>query len=256
MTLTIWTVAILIAAGLAAGFANTIASSGSAVVLPALLALGADAPVANGTNRLGIIFGAAAAVLSFHRAGAVDWRHVLPIGAAGAAGTGIGVGIAEALPAHDIRAAIVGAIFVALLLLCLRPKRWLRDSERGMLRVGPPQLALIMVIGIWAGFIVLDSATYFLFSLVLVVGYGLVRANAMKAVLLLVTTPVALAVFVARGQVLWTPALVLAGAAIVGAVAAVRVALLPGAATWIFRMLVVLIAGEAGQLVLQHYYKL
>lgn len=256
MTLTAWTVVILILAGLAAGFANAIASGGSAVTLPTLLALGVDAPIANGTNRLGLIFGAAAAVLSFHRAGAVDWRHVLPIGAAGAAGTGLGVVLAEALPAHDIRAAIVGAVFVALLLLCLRPKRWLREEERESLRLGWPQLGLIAVVGVWGGFIALDGATYFLFSLVLAVGYGLLRANAMKAVLLLVTTPIGVAVFIARDQVEWGPGFVLAAAAIVGSFAAVRVALLPGAKVWIFRILIVVIGGEAAQLALQHIYKL
>jgi hypothetical protein len=248
-------VVILLLAGLASGFANTIASSGSAVTLPALLALGVDAPVANGTNRIGILLACVAAVWSFNRAGAVDWRHVAPLGAAAAVGTGAGVALAEALPEHDIRAAIVGAIFVALSLLCLRPKRWLHDKEREHLSFGWRELTLIAVVGAWAGFIVLDCATYFLFTLVLAVGYGLVRANAMKAVLLFATTPIALAVFIAHDQVLWAPGLVLAGAAMVGAVLAVRVALLPGAATWVFRLLVLVITGEAAQLVLHHVYK-
>lgn len=256
MDLTLWTILVLALVGLAAGFANTIASSGSAVTLPALLAFGVDAPVANGTNRLGLVAGCLAAVFSFNRAGAVDWRHVLPVGGAAAVGTGVGVGIAELLDAHQIQVAIIGAIFLALMLLCLRPKRWLRDRDQEHLHFGPVQLALVALVGVWAGFIVLDSATYFLFTLVLAVGYGLVRANAMKAVVLCASAPIALIVFVARDQVLWAPGLVLALAAVAGAFAAVRVALLPGAADWIFRILVVLIAGEAAQLVLHHVYKI
>jgi uncharacterized membrane protein YfcA len=256
VTLTTWTILALLFAGLAAGFANTVASSGSAVTLPVLLGLGVDAPIANGTNRLGILIGCLAGVVSFHRAGAIDWRHVLPLSAAAAGGTAIGVGLAEALPEHDIRAAIVGAIFVALLLLCLRPKRWLRDNERSRLAINWKTLSLVALVGVWAGFIVLDCATYFLFTLVLAVGYGLVHANAMKVVLLVATTPIALVVFISHDQVLWGPGLVLAAASMIGAVVAVRVALMPSAATWIFRLLVVVIGAEAGQLALQHVYKL
>ena len=40
------------AAGIAAGFVNTMAGGGSLLTLPALMLLGLPADVANGTNRL------------------------------------------------------------------------------------------------------------------------------------------------------------------------------------------------------------
>jgi len=47
----------LIGAGILCGFLNTAASSGSAITLPLLLALGLPPAVANGTNRLPVLVG-------------------------------------------------------------------------------------------------------------------------------------------------------------------------------------------------------
>ena len=48
-------VSLAVLAGVAAGFINTLAGSGSLLTLPALMALGLSLPVANGTNRIGIL---------------------------------------------------------------------------------------------------------------------------------------------------------------------------------------------------------
>jgi uncharacterized membrane protein YfcA len=249
--LALWSGVLVCLAGMAGGFANTIASSGSAVTLPVLIGLGASAPVANGTNRVSVLVGVLAAMASFHRQGAIDWRRMPALGAAAGVGTGAGAALAVTISPADIHLAIVGAIFVALGLLCLRPKRWLRAQAEGEPRLGLGRLALIAAIGGWAGFIVLDAATYFLFALVLAVGYGLVRANAMKVTLLAVSCAVSLPVLIERHDVLWGPAAVLSVGAIGGSLVAARVALHPQASTWIFRILVVLIGGEAVQLGLQ-----
>ncbi|MCK7540556.1 MAG: sulfite exporter TauE/SafE family protein [Marinilabiliales bacterium] len=45
----------VIAAGLFAGFVNTLAGSGSLITLPLLMFLGLPANVANGTNRIGVL---------------------------------------------------------------------------------------------------------------------------------------------------------------------------------------------------------
>lgn len=48
---------LLLFAGGLSGFLNTLASSGSAVSLPALIFLGFEAHVANATNRVAILLG-------------------------------------------------------------------------------------------------------------------------------------------------------------------------------------------------------
>ena len=66
-------VVVIVVAGLLSGFINTLASSGSAVTLPLMILIGLPATVANGTNRLPLLAGGISALLTFHRAGVVDW---------------------------------------------------------------------------------------------------------------------------------------------------------------------------------------
>lgn len=67
----IWTLALAGLVGLACGFLNTAASSGSAVSLPNLMAIGRDPVTANATNRLPVLIGARSATGSFHRRRAI-----------------------------------------------------------------------------------------------------------------------------------------------------------------------------------------
>ena len=58
--------ALAIVAGLACGFLNTVASSGSAVSLPVLMAIGLDPITANATNRVPLLLGSLSATWKFH----------------------------------------------------------------------------------------------------------------------------------------------------------------------------------------------
>jgi len=62
---------IAILAGIACGFLNTLASSGSAVTLPVLMFMGMSPIVANATNRIPVVLGAMVAVWRFARAGVI-----------------------------------------------------------------------------------------------------------------------------------------------------------------------------------------
>ena len=65
---------LLLFAGVFCGFLNTLASSGSAVSLPAMIFLGMDPGSANATNRLPVLAGAIAALFTFQRSEGLDWR--------------------------------------------------------------------------------------------------------------------------------------------------------------------------------------
>ena len=70
---------VIVAAGILSGFINTLASSGSAVTLPLMILIGLPANVANGTNRLPILAGAVAALVTFHRAGVIEASAFLSV---------------------------------------------------------------------------------------------------------------------------------------------------------------------------------
>ena len=58
--------------GLFAGFINSVAGGGSLLTLPALMLTGMPADVANGTNRVGVLCQAAAAIATFRGRGALE----------------------------------------------------------------------------------------------------------------------------------------------------------------------------------------
>jgi len=183
---------LLFLGGAAAGFVNTLASGGTAISLPILLFLGLPPHVANATNRLVVLAAACSAMVIFARKKTIDWRHaphvVLPI----FVGSFIGAFLADWLRDEDLRQLIVLAVFLALVLALVGRRRMLKSTEKQLIRLGPVQISLLFLVGIWAGIIVLDSYTYLLIVLVLGAGYGLVQANALKAVAGIVMTVAAL----------------------------------------------------------------
>jgi uncharacterized protein len=237
----------LVVAGLGLGFANALASAGSAVSLPVLLAVGLEPELANGTNRVAVLVGVIAALAAFIRADLIQWRLVGPLAGVAVPGAVIGARLSEVISPSRLHLAIVAALHIAVSLLMIRPTRWLTPSDAEP-RVGPVQLLLIFLVGIWAGFIVLDGLTYLLFVLVLSVGMDLVTANAAKVAIGAAIAAVSLPVLAAGGHVDWVAAAPLSVGAVAGGVLAARLAVLPGAGKWIYRLIVVIVLGEVAQL--------
>ena len=238
---------LLLMAGLGLGFANTLASSGSALSLPILLGLGLQPELANGTNRVAVLVGALAAVTSFTRARLIQWPLVTPLLVVSAVGALIGVWISEVLSPGRMHLAIVAAECVALVMLVIRPSRWVQATGANP-RVGPLQLLLVFVIAIWTGFIVLDGGTYLLLLLVFSVGFSVLGANAAKSAIMATIATVTLPVLAAGHHIEWGAAGVMSVGALAGGLLAARVAMIPGAAQWVYRLIVAILVGELAHL--------
>ena len=240
----LWALVLGLGAGVACGFLNTAASSGSAVSLPILMMIGLDPVSANGTNRIPVLIGALSATWSFHLKKAMLWALAVKISLPVAIGGLIGAGLAEILPGRDLALVITAAVLLALVLLFTKLKEAIESATAQDVRYGAREFAVFVAIGIWLGFIVLDGATYLLLALTLIVGLPLVNANAIKSAALVPTTIVALAVFAYKGNIDWTIGAVMAVGSIAGAVLGARLATSPAARKWVFRLLVFVICAE------------
>ncbi|MFH1575077.1 MAG: TSUP family transporter, partial [Acidobacteriota bacterium] len=67
--------ALILATGLVAGFLNTVAGGGSLLSMPMLIFVGLPSAVANGTNRVAILFQCISAVAVFRRKGFSDFGY-------------------------------------------------------------------------------------------------------------------------------------------------------------------------------------
>lgn len=231
-------------AGLACGFLNTAASSGSAVSLPILLFSGLDPVSANATNRVPVLIGALSAAASFHARGAMPWGIAARTCIPASLGALCGALLAELLPARQLGLVITAAVLMALALLFTKLRQAIESGGSGEIRLGPREYLALFGIGIWLGFIVLDGATYVLLALTLLVGLDLTHANAVKTAILIPTTLIAMVVFAWKGDIAWTLGAVMGAGSLVGGILGARVATSPGAKKAVFWLLVVVISAE------------
>jgi uncharacterized membrane protein YfcA len=239
---------LVVVAGCAAGFINTLAGNGSLITLPVLIFIGLPANVANGTNRVGVLLQSVVGVGSFHREGVLNIRGTLALVIASTLGSIIGAQIAIGLDEQMMRRAIGVVMVIMLAIILLRPNRWLEGQpERVKRGVGWLQLALFFGIGIYGGFLQAGVGIFLLAGLVLSAGYDLVRANAVKVFIVLCYTLVSMWIFVINNQVRWGPGLLLAVGNMLGAWIATRVAVEKGA-VWVHRLLIAVVVVSAAQL--------
>lgn len=246
--LELWQLALGLGAGVACGFLNTAASSGSAVSLPILVLIGLDPVSANATNRVPVLVGAISATWSFHAKKAIDWALAAKVSAPAAVGSLAGALLAELLPSRQLGLVITAAVLAALALLFSKVKQAIEQASADVTRYGWREAAIFFGIGTWLGFIVLDGATYLLLALTLAVGLPLMHANAIKSAVLVPTTLVAMMLFSYKGHINWTLGAVMGAGSIVGAFLGARVATSPSARKYVFWLLVATILAELAHL--------
>ena len=250
----IWSLLLGLGAGLACGFLNTAASSGSAVSLPILLMIGLDPVTANATNRVPVLIGALSATMSFHQRGALLWGLALNVSLPVAIGGLAGAGLTEILPGRELALIITAAVLVALVLLFTKLKQAIESAASETVRYGAREFFIFIGIGVWLGFIVLDGATYLLLVLILLFRFDLPHANALKVLLLVTTTLVPIVLFTQHGDIWWKEGLLLSAGSILGGYLGARVSAQERARSWVFRTLVAVILLELAQLGV-HYFK-
>jgi len=232
--------------GLVTGFINTLAGSGSLITLPFLMFVGLPADVANGTNRVSILFSTIVGAVTLKRqtkmslkaTGIFIWPAV--IAAIG------GAWLASELRPQQMELVIGVVLVVMLIPLLLNPKRWLREVSGDYDRkLRPLFVAIFLAIGFYGGFIQAGTGVFFLSALVLLAHYTLPEANVLKNLIVAIYTVPALIIFVVHNQVDWSIGLVLAVGQSTGAWIAGRFA---GnnkkAAVYIHILLVVMVVGS------------
>jgi uncharacterized membrane protein YfcA len=100
--------------------------------------------------------------------------------------------------------------------------------------------------GGWLGLIVLDGATYLLLVLMLVCNYALPRANALKVLLIAITTLVPIVMFSSAGDIFWTAGALMSAGSLPGEHLGAKLSSHRRAREWVFRLLVAVILCRGG----------
>ena len=225
MEINVWMFLGVVAVGIVAGFINTLAGSGSLLTLPLLMFLGLPANMANGTNRIGILFQSIVGSESFRRQKVLDIRTGLIYGLPSLAGSVAGALLALYFGDVAMKQAIGILLIVMFFLILFKPEVWLKD-QAGKAERKPKAINLVIFffIGVYGGFVQAGVGFFLLAALVIGAGVDLVRANALKVFLVLVYTPVALGIFMLYKQVDYKLGIILALGNAIGAFLGSKVA--------------------------------
>ena len=213
--------ALLFAAGAASGWINTLAGGGSILTVPVMVFLGMPGPVANGTNRIGIIAQNIASVWGFFRKGFSDFRLSASLAACASVGAFFGANVGVRLDGVWFERTLA-LIMIGLLIIMMTDGKQPAAAKPD----GPPEPKpaknlvlghlLFVGAGFWGGFIQIGVGFLMMPIHNRVMGLDLVRTNMHKVFIALVFSVVALAVFATQVDIEWMLGLALAAGYAVG----------------------------------------
>ena len=242
---------LLFAAGSVAGTINVLAGGGSFLTLPLLIFLGLPPTVANGTNRIAILVQNVGAVWSFNRHGVMDWSWIRSAALPALAGAGLGTWAAIRIGDASFQRVLATLMIVFAVVMLLDPLRnrirrgaadavgQAAETETPARLSGVAFSATFFGVGVYGGF-VQAGVGFFILALAMLAGFDLVRGNALKVLVVLVFTPLALVLFAMAGKVDWGMGIALAGGNLLGGLIGTHLTVLKGHA-WVKRVVVVMI---------------
>ena len=205
---------ILFAVGAVAAFINVNAGGGSSLTLPALIFLGLDPTVANGTNRIAILFQSVSAVQSFKQEKLYELKNSLILSALTLPGAIAGAIIAVKI-SNELFEKILGVIMILIIITMLLPKKK-TDKTNTDFSIDWKIVLSMLVVGFYGAFIQVGVGFLLMASFQYLMKLDLIRVNMHKVFVVLVFTIPALLVFIITDNVNWYYGLTLSAGNVFG----------------------------------------
>jgi uncharacterized membrane protein YfcA len=202
----------ILTVGIVAGFLNTVAAGGSLLTLPMLIFLGLPAAVANGSNRIGLVFQSMVAVWSFRRKGFFDWKLSILLGIPAVIGSIIGANLAI-VTSDELFNKILAGIMLVVLWLTIKPSRKRNETETEV-KLSSTRLIIAMIlfffVGIYGGFIQAGVGFFIMGAMSMITRMSLLKINSIKVFVVGLYMIASLVIYIYKGQVNWEMGLTLA----------------------------------------------
>lgn len=240
----VWTLGLLALAGLFAGFVDAVVGGGGLVQLPALVvAFPSATPVQIlATNKLAGTCGTSVSSLTYYRRVRPDPATFLPLMAVAFLGSAAGALAASHLPKAAFNPIILAALIVVGAYVLLAPDLGEATELRfsGRRHLGAAVLVGLLI-GFYDGALGPGTGSFFVFTLVGLLGYSFLEASAKARIANWATNVAALLVFATQGAVLWRVGLVVGVCNLIGSYVGARVAVSRGSG--FVRVFFVLVVG-------------
>ena len=216
---------ILFFAGVAGGIMNVMAGGGSTITLPALILLGLDAGVANGTNRVAILVQNISATLTFSSEKKTRIRQSISYGLWTIPGAISGAFMATRIEDALFEKILAGLLIVVVLTMLVPRESGISDKvARKSAWTGP----VLLLIGFYGGFVQIGVGFLFMAVFFHLLHLDLLTTTVQKVTVILLYTIPTLFVFAILGKVDWGFGLTLAAGNATGAFIAAKVAIRRG----------------------------
>ncbi|HOJ06077.1 MAG: sulfite exporter TauE/SafE family protein [Ignavibacteriota bacterium] len=192
---------ILFFVGAIAAFINVNAGGGSSLTLPVLIFLGLDPSVANGTNRVAILFQNASAVYAFKKEKFYELKNSLILSALTLPGAIIGAVTAVSI-SDELFEKILGVIMIFIIITMILPKKK-TEKTKSDFTIDWKIVAAMIVIGFYGAFLQVGVGLLLMASLQYLMKLDLIRVNMHKVFVVFVFTLPALLVFILTDNINW-----------------------------------------------------
>ncbi|MCZ7610697.1 MAG: sulfite exporter TauE/SafE family protein [Ignavibacterium sp.] len=192
---------ILFFVGTIAAFINVNAGGGSSLTLPVLIFLGLDPSVANGTNRVAILFQNASAVYAFKKEKFYELKNSLILSALTLPGAIIGAVTAVSI-SDELFEKILGVIMIFIIITMILPKKK-TEKTKSDFTIDWKIVAAMIVIGFYGAFLQVGVGFLLMASFQYLMKLDLIRVNMHKVFVVLVFTLPALLVFILTDNINW-----------------------------------------------------
>jgi uncharacterized membrane protein YfcA len=208
MELSLSLVIILLVSGLFVGFINTLAGGGSAISLTVFMALGLPVQVANGTNRIAILMQNLSSTATFSHKKMLDWHSGVRLAIPAILGTVVGSQIAATEISDGVFRICLAVVMLSVLFFTIFGNRILKRDGAETGRIRPIHYLVFFLIGAYNGFIFVGTGYLILLATMGLMHLGIVKANVLKNLIILITMVFSLTVFILNGDVNWTYGLI------------------------------------------------
>jgi uncharacterized membrane protein YfcA len=199
---------LLFVIGSAAGFLNVLAGGGSSLTLPALIFLGLDASIANGTNRVAILIQNLSAVHSFKKENYFESKLSLKLALLTLPGAIIGA-VAAVKISDQTFETILGIVMIGVTISLLIPMPKQNNlNAKAKVHTIPIYLSMLLI-GFYGAFIQVGVGFLLMAALHYLMKLDLVRVNMHKVFIVLIFTIPALILFILTDNINWTMAVTL-----------------------------------------------
>ncbi|UMZ74335.1 sulfite exporter TauE/SafE family protein [Natranaerofaba carboxydovora] len=212
-------------AGVVASFVNVMAGGGSALTLATMMLLGVDAPVANGTNRIGLLVESTSGASTYAYELDKSIRESIILGLLTIPGAVIGAFLAVNISDDAFQNILSGVIIFVIISLFVptdKIKKSSKEPSRYLLWLG------MFIVGLYGGFVQAGIGFLIIFVLKYLKGISFVEINMHKVFIVLIYNIPILFLFGFTGNINYIYAISLALGSAIGAFISVKVSVRKG----------------------------